>query len=116
MSLEGEPPSQDAHLDNIGFDKESCTVYDLALEILMIILTNTFGYAILTSKALVATMILTIYFDDNNYCDVQKCFSQSHSNYVHWECNTLSFYAISSQNLNFTFIQGQTFILMFIVW
>jgi hypothetical protein len=83
MSLEGEAPSQDAHLDNIGFDKESCKVCDLALRILIIVLTKTFGDVIFTSKALLATTILRIYFDDSNYCDVQKCCSQSHSNYVH---------------------------------
>jgi hypothetical protein len=48
MSLEGEAPSQHARLENIGFDKESCKVYDLALGILMIVFTNTFGDAILT--------------------------------------------------------------------
>jgi phage baseplate assembly protein gpV len=66
MSLEGEAPSQDAHLNNISFDKGSFKVYDLALGILMIILTSTFGDAIFTSKALVATTILKIYFDDSN--------------------------------------------------
>jgi hypothetical protein len=66
MSLEGEAPSQDAHLDNISFDKGSCKVYDLALGILMIVFTNTFGDARFTSKALVATTILKIDFDDSN--------------------------------------------------
>jgi hypothetical protein len=83
MSLEGEAPSQHAHLENICFDKESCKVYDLVLGILMIVFTNTFGDAILTSKALVVATILRIYFDDINYCNVQKCCSQSHLNYVH---------------------------------
>jgi len=83
MSLEGEAPSQYAHLDNIGFDKESCKAYDLALGILMIVFTNTFGDMILTSKALMVATILRICFDDINYCDVQKCCSQIYSNYVH---------------------------------